>query len=98
MKEEIGQLRLASSLIFHTLSFIFTSIPKTPAARLPALRRNTPAPVQQKPLFENFHTGGFDLGDLAVKIVGVDGDVFESHELLELLFFEKLRHVQLDAV
>ncbi len=54
--------------------------------------------IWQHALFENFNSRGFDLVHFAVEVVGVDGDMFEAHELVELLLFEELRDVQFDAV
>ena len=63
-----------------------------------AFEETNSASIRQHSLFEDFQTGGFDFVDFAVEVVGVDGDVLEAHVLFELLFFEELRDVKLDAV
>src|SRR5262245_37254007 len=56
------------------------------------------SPVRQHALFEDLDAGGFDLVDFAVEVVGVDGYVFKTVELLELLLFQKISDVKLHAV
>src|ERR671923_626968 len=60
--------------------------------------KTNPSAIWQHALFEDFYPGGFDLGDFAVEVIGVNGDVLKAVKLAQFLFGEKLSDVQLHAM
>src|SRR5258708_10294828 len=91
-------LQYSITPLLQTSSGLLLPLQKFQPDPFGSFKKTNPPTVGQHALFENLQTGGFNLGDFAIEIVGVDGNVLQPVKLTQFLLREKFCHVKLHAV